>query len=1365
MQARVSEVAGRRLRQQLEQSPALRDVLQHPAALAARRATARTCRQLAPRTADRLIADLKGTSPLLPSVRAERALAARPGAPSRRTLQVAATLSAAAVVGGLLVSGPAAYAYSPGPDVVSTASNAAQTPLGNVSNPQVFPRPQEMGVAGKPVTVPTGVTLVVSPKADHGAVDAVHEVLGVAGATVITPRSEPGTPVAGDLVVYVGGPAEGAGGATDRVLRELTAAAGGKDTAAPTTAGMPAGGYVLSAGQLPVQGGGTYGVVVLAGTDAAGTFYAAQSLRQLLAVVPAGQGQAPGAAGLGLPGVTLRDWPSGAPVRGTAEAFYGTPWTQQQRLDQLDFLGRAKQNLYLYAPGDDPYRLSRWRDAYPQGKADDLRALAARAAHNHVTAGYAIDPGQSFCYSSAKDADALVAKLDGLRKLGFGAFQLQFLDVSYDEWHCSEDRAKYGTGPAAAAKAQAELAGRVQDRLIARNPGLAALSVVPTEYHQQGATPYRTALAAALPAGVQVAWSGVGVIPERITGTQAADTASLYGHPLVTMDNYPVNDATPDRLFLGAYTGRDTEVATRSAVMLTGAMQQPVASRIALATAGDFAWNPAGYKPEESWQAALRSLAGPTASAATPAGAALAAVTALAGNSASSPLAKQESGYLLPLLDRFWATAEPTSGVAPDLARLIEAAAPLRESFAAMAGAQQTLASAPATAQLAAESASWLAPLRDYGLAGQAAVDMLVAQRGGDGGAAWKARVELNKLREQLGQSPATVGAGVLGPFLERALRAADTWAGVLDGGVTPTTTLGTAHDHLPALMTDGVADTFYWSSAPPQPGDSVGLDLGDGRPVGSVTVLMGSWGNGPDGQNALDDYLREGVLEYSTGEGGWKRLAQVKNQKSVSAQLPAGTVVRAVRLRATSAQKTAVAVREFSVTAPDEAPASVSGGPAALPGSSAAAVLDGNPDTAYRAATAPTSLDEPLTVELGAARPLDRLTILTDPNVRASAAVAVRRADGSWAEIGTIQPGWNELSAGGLPADAFRLAWKPGGQPPVVNQVIPWYADAPAARLSLADTAVDAVIGAGAPVQARATVEAGRPEGVTGELRTEVPAVAKGLTVTPATGVSVPRGGRVGVPLLVTAGPDTPSGTYQVPVVFVTGQTSMRQVLQVHVVPPTGGPDLAITAEATSSADETPHFPASAVADQDPKSRWSSPAADDAWVQLELPRAVHLGSAVLHWQAAYAAAYKIQASADGRSWTTVATVEDGRGGNETVRFDAPGAKYLRVQGVARATKYGYSLWGVELYAVAAAAGATPPVTPPLTPPVTPPGGQPGGGGQQGGGQQGGGQAGGQPTTVPTAPATTPAPSATPTGPTPAPSGSTGVPTGPPAKP
>ncbi|MCX4746312.1 beta-N-acetylglucosaminidase domain-containing protein [Kitasatospora sp. NBC_01287] len=1343
MQTRVSVAAGQRLRQQLEASPALREVLQHPAVHVTRRATARTARLVAPRAADRLIADLKGTRPLLAEVRAERRPdeatvsgtgTAHPealGTRRRQTLRIAATLSAAAVIGGLVGALPAGAADGTGTSY--TAGAPVRTPLGSLTGPQVFPRPQQLTPGGKPVTVPAQVTLVTGGQADPGALAAVREVLGEAGATsVVVPSSlVPGVPVpapaAGTLVVYLGGPTEQPDPATAQALQGL--GAGGP-------AGLPAGGYVLATGQLPTAGG-AYGAVVLAGVDATGTFYAAQSLRQLLTAVPAGQGQSAG--GYGFPGLTIRDWPTGAQVRGTAESFYGTPWTTAQRLDLIDFLGRTKQNFYLYAPGDDPYRQEQWREPYPASQAADLRALAQRAKADHVTLGYAVSPSQNFCYSSAGDLDALVAKLAAMRDLGFGAFQLQFDDVSYDEWHCSADKDAFGTGPTAAAKAQARLAAAVQQRLIDPDPALASLSVVPTEFHQQGASPYRTALAAALPKAVQIAWSGVGVIPGKITAAQTAATGLLFDHPLVTMDNYPVNDSSPDRLFLGPYTGRDPEVAGRSAMLLTAAMQQPTASQPALSTAADYAWNPAGYQSDASWQYALRALAAETApggagasatggpAAATDTGAALAALTALAGNSSSSPLSTQESGYLTPLLDAFWAALQPTGGGAVDLGRLQQAADPLRAAFTTMAGAPDALRG---SGPLAAETGPWLTRLSLYGKAGQAALDMLLAQHRGDGAAAWQARVQLRALRDQLAaQVSVTVGAGVLDPFLDKATQAADSWSGVSAGGLSPTTTMGSASGHGPALMTDSSSDTFYWSSAPPQVGDAIGVALGDGRPVASVTVQMGSTDTpAPDGAPsddtgaAADDYLRDGVLEYVGDDGVWHPLLTAHEQKTITARLPDGVLVKAIRLRATKTQQTAVAVREFTVTAPDSAGVTVSGGPAAAPGSSPASVLDGDPDTAYRAAAAPTAADAPLTVELGAARPLDRLTVLTDPTVRATATVSVRRPDGSWADLGTLKPGYNELPAGGQSTDAVRLTWQPGGDAPVVNQIVPWYADTPVARLTLADPVLDVIAGAPAPAQTQAVVDALRPDGATGEITAAAPAGVPGITVAPAAApapaggrpgspVSVPRGGRADTPVQVSAAAGTPSGTYQVPVDFTAGSVTIQQTLQVHVVPPTGGPDLAPGASASSSGDVSAKFPASAVNDGDPTTRWSSQPADNAWVELKLPQAAHLGEAVLHWQDAYASAYRLQTSVDGTNWTTVATVPNGHGGTETVRFDAPGALYLRMQGVSRSTKYGYSLYGIELYGVTDPAATTvPPAQPPVGVPLpTPtPGGVPG---------------------------------------------------------
>ncbi|WP_229758628.1 beta-N-acetylglucosaminidase domain-containing protein [Peterkaempfera bronchialis] len=1358
----VPAVAGLQLRRHLERSAALRDALYHPAALAARRTTARTARRLAPLTADRLIADLKGTEPLLERVREERAAADRTGQqqPSprpggrRAALRATAALSAAAVVGGLVAGAqPAAAAGRDGGGTSAVAVEGQEQARSTVAVPEVFPRPQDQQAAGRAVTVPRRVAVVAAPQADPGALDVVREVLRGSGAEEVSVARQAPAPTAGSLLVLVGGIAEGADGQTDRVLRELAMAAGRADTSAPSPSGLPAGGYVLSAGQLAASGGGAYGAVVLAGVDGEGTFNAAQTLRQLVTAVPAGQGQT-AEAGRGLPGVTVRDWPS-TRVRGTVEGFYGRPWTAEQRLSEIDFLGATKQNSYLYAPGDDPYRLSQWREPYPAARQTELRTLTERAARNHVVPGYALSPGQSLCYTSENDVRALVGKLESLWGLGFRAFQLQFQDVSYEEWHCRADRNAYGTGPEAAARAQGELVTKVLERFAAGHAGqgLAPLSVMPTEYHQRGATPYREALAKALPPAAQVAWTGVGVVPERITADQLRDTEAVLAHPLVTMDNYPVNDWSEDRLYLGPYTGREAGVATGSAALLVNAMEQPVASRIALFTAADYAWNPAGYRPQDSWRGALRALAGGS-------GAADEALRTLAGNSSSSPLATQESAYLLPLLQRFWSAVEPTvmpsakeqpgpgkSGHGKpgqgkpvqrkkpadvDAERLAEAADALRDAFTAMEQAPEALRPVAAGA-LADEAGPWLEQLARYGKAGRSAVDMLLAQRSGDGAAAWRARLELRGLTAEIAGGSATVGAGVLDPFLKRVLKTADSWSGVSGSAARATTTMGPEPGHGAAMMTDDDPRTFFWSDAPPQRDDSVGVDLGADRPVGRVVVQMGSQdpagdasGDSPDdvpvgggstaapsgaGEDVDDGYLHQAVLEYSTGNGGWHRITEVSGTRTVSAALPAGTVARYVRLRATEAQETTVAVREFTVTAPGAEQPTVSGGPPAAPGSSVAAVVDGDADTAYRAASAPGADDRQLVVDLGATRPLDRVSVLTDPAVNTEAVVEARKPDGGWVRLGAVRPGYTELAGHGRQVDALRLTWAYGGEAPVVNEIVPWYADSPVARLEVSRSTLDVVAGAPQPATASATLEATLAGAAAGQFTVRLPKDAKGLTASAPAAVTVPRGGRLAVPLAVSAAAGTPSGVYRVPVSFTSGGRTVDEVLQVRVVPPVSGPDLARTATATSSGDRDDH-PAAAAVDGDPETRWASSGGDDSWFQLELAEPARLGSVILHWQSdavlswqnAYAVAYRVETSPDGVSWTAAATVEDGHGGTETVRLDAPGTRFVRVQGVLAANRFGYSLSSVEAYAVDRPVGGGTPLasaTPPA-PPVGP---------------------------------------------------------------
>ncbi|MFH8485665.1 beta-N-acetylglucosaminidase domain-containing protein [Streptomyces longisporoflavus] len=972
---------------------------------------------------------------------------------------------AVAVIAGALGGAPGAVA-APGlpgkPGAPATSPDDDRETDGSL--PPVWPRPQSMSAAGAPVTVTDEVVLVTGRDPDPYAMEALRALLRDAGAGKIT-EVEDGDPLpapGGKLLVRAEGTGtEGTG--ADRALRSL----GARDRR-----DLPSGGYRLAVGRI-----GGQDTVALAGTGDDGLFHGVQTLRQL--VTKSG-------AGSTVPGVQIRDWP-GTAVRGMTEGFYGTPWTREQRLDQLDFMGRTKQNRYLYAPGDDLYRQARWREPYPAEQRADFRALAERAKRNHVTLAWAVAPGQAMCMSSDKDIKALNRKIDAMWALGVRAFQLQFQDVSYSEWHCDADAETFGSGPEAAAKAQSRVANAVAAHLAERHPGAKPLSLMPTEYFQDGSTAYRDAIADRLADGIEVAWTGVGVVPRTITGRELAGARKAFGsHPLVTMDNYPVNDFAQDRIFLGPYTGREPAVATGSAALLGNAMEQPSASRIPLFTAADYAWNPRAYRPHESWLAAIDDLSGGDKKA-------RGALRALAGNDASSVLGADESAYLRPLMDDFWRARTTT-----DAARLKKSAQALRDAFTVMKEAPRRLAGS----DVKAEAGPWVEQLARYGEAGETAVDMLGAQSAGDGAAAWRASRTLTGLRKELKAAGATVGKGVLAPFLTRSQKAYESWAG---------------------LDTEQASDRATVRSP-------------RARPLAAVTALT-------------DPGTKGGIEVHVPGEG-WRRVA---------------------RLSGTGFTEVGAAGREEA-----------------------------------------------------------------DPR-----------------------------------ADAVRVTVTEG----TVRHVVPWYADSPDARFSLARTEADVEIGGG-PQRITARLTSLRPGDVEGRVTAKAP---KGIEVRTPRKSTLPRGTRVDVPVDVTVPEGTRAGTYELPVTF-GGET---RTVSVRAYPRTAGPDLARGAKASSSGDETKDFPASGANDGDPKTRWSSPYEDGAWWQLELKEPVRLGQVVLRWQDAYAAGYRVQTSTDGKTWRTAATVQDGKGGREAIRMDARDTRYIRVQGDKRATRFGYSLWSVEAYAVA----------------------------------------------------------------------------------
>ncbi len=122
------------------------------------------------------------------------------------------------------------------------------------------------------------------------------------------------------------------------------------------------------------------------------------------------------------------------------------------------------------------------------------------------------------------------------------------------------------------------------------------------------------------------------------------------------------------------------------------------------------------------------------------------------------------------------------------------------------------------------------------------------------------------------------------------------------------------------------------------------------------------------------------------------------------------------------------------------------------------------------------------------------------------------------------------------------------------------------------------------------------------------------------------------------------------------------------------------------SSVENASFAPGSAV-DGDPGTRWSSAFSDPQWLQVDLGSAQSISQVTLQWEAAYAKAFQIQTSTDGKTWTNIYTTSTGTGGLQTLAVTGNG-RYVRMNGTTRATPYGYSLYEFQIYGAAPASGS-----------------------------------------------------------------------------
>jgi F5/8 type C domain/Glycosyl hydrolases family 16 len=138
---------------------------------------------------------------------------------------------------------------------------------------------------------------------------------------------------------------------------------------------------------------------------------------------------------------------------------------------------------------------------------------------------------------------------------------------------------------------------------------------------------------------------------------------------------------------------------------------------------------------------------------------------------------------------------------------------------------------------------------------------------------------------------------------------------------------------------------------------------------------------------------------------------------------------------------------------------------------------------------------------------------------------------------------------------------------------------------------------------------------------------------------------------------------------------------LQVHGTPGGGGGGTLLSQghTAVASSTENASFPAANAVDGNTGTRWSSAFSDPQWIYVDLGASHTISKVVLNWEAAYATSFQIQTSNDASSWTTIYSTTTGTGGTQTLNVSGSG-RYVRMNGTARATPYGYSLWEFQVF-------------------------------------------------------------------------------------
>lgn len=274
---------------------------------------------------------------------------------------------------------------------------------------------------------------------------------------------------------------------------------------------------------------------------------------------------------------------------GVVEGFYGPPLTHEDRLDLLAWVSRWGYTCYGYAPKDEPLHRQRWREPYGDDDRARFADLLDRGRDLGVEVALVLSPGLDW---RSGDEEALIAKLSGFRDLGAKVLGIAWDDVPPGG---ADLGAAHGEAVAAAVDAVGD--------------GVRWITC-PTDYATAVPTPYLDAYARAVPAGVEIMWTGPSILSPTVDAAGARAMGEVLRRPPLFAENFPVNDgAMSDVLHLGPYPDRPADLPDATSGVFCNLMPRSRASWLGLALAARY-WTDPSTDREAAWQEVLAEIPG-----------------------------------------------------------------------------------------------------------------------------------------------------------------------------------------------------------------------------------------------------------------------------------------------------------------------------------------------------------------------------------------------------------------------------------------------------------------------------------------------------------------------------------------------------------------------------------------------------------------------------------------------------------------------------------------------------------------------------------------------------------------------------------